>query len=126
MATDAAIRRNLGVYVHYQTARSAIAWLPVFFLYGGPLAITGSATLLALLVFVAAGVIESLLYFHLIRKTGGVLVSFGSFVALFAGIGWGMLLFSERHGQAVWAAAGVLCLAPALVGRDKAVRPGEA
>lgn len=25
--------RNLGLYLHYQTARSAIAWLPVFFLY---------------------------------------------------------------------------------------------
>ena len=32
--TDAsALRRNLAGYVHYQTARNAIAWLPVFFLY---------------------------------------------------------------------------------------------
>ena len=60
------------------------------------------------------------MYFWLIRTTGGVLVSFGTFVSLFAGIGWGMAIFSESHGPAVWVAVLVLVGALALVCLDTA------
>ena len=57
---------------------------------------------LAVTVFVIAGVVESFIYFHLIERSGGVFVSFGNFVAMIAGIAWGILLFSEVHGVFVW------------------------
>ena len=86
--------------------------LPMFALSGGALPIPnvwGTAEL-AIGLFVAAGVVESILYFYLIRRTGGVFVSFGSFVSLFAGIGWGIVLFSESHSALVWLSVGLLCI----------------
>ncbi len=72
----------------------------------------------AILVFVACGVIEVVMYFYLIKTTGGVLVSFATFISLFAGIGWGMLLFAESHGGWLWLAVAVLVCALALVSVD--------
>lgn len=72
----------------------------------------------AILIFAACGVIEVIMYFWLIRTTGGVLVSFATFVSLFAGIGWGILLFAESHGQRLWLAVAVLVGALLLVSID--------
>ena len=72
----------------------------------------------AILVFVACGVIEVVMYFYLIKTTGGVLVSFASFVSLFAGIAWGMLLFAESHGRWLWLAVIALVCALSLVSLD--------
>jgi len=52
---------------------------------------------------------------YLVRTTGGVLVSFGTFVSLFAGIGWGVLIFRESHDVSIWLAVAVLVLALMLV-----------
>ena len=68
---------------------------------------------LAVVIFVLAGVIESLIYFVLIRRTGGVYVNFASFISLFAGIGWGALLFAETLSVMAWSA--VLALVASLV-----------
>ena len=73
---------------------------------------------LAILIFAACGVIEVLMYFWLIRHTGGVLVSFATFVSLIAGIGWGMLLFAESHGRWLWFAVATLVCALSLVSLD--------
>jgi drug/metabolite transporter (DMT)-like permease len=91
--------------------------LPFLALQGEPIALdlTASTATLGILVFALAGVIEVLLYFYLIQQTGGVFVNFATFVALFAGIGWGMLLFGETHGVVVWLAVGMLLAALALV-----------
>ena len=99
---------------------AAFLSLPLFFLFGEPqsFGIGVSTADLAILVFVLCGVFEVLMYFWLIRATGGVLVSFGTFVSLFAGIGWGMVIFSESHGPAVWVAVLVLVAALALVCLD--------
>ncbi len=99
---------------------AAILTLPLFFLFGEPASfgIGVSVADLAILIFVLCGVFEVLMYFWLIRVTGGVLVSFGTFVSLFAGIGWGMIVFSERHGPSVWLAVMVLVVALALVCLD--------
>ncbi len=101
---------------------AAVLTLPLFFLFGEPgsFGIGVSVADLAILVFVLCGVFEVLMYFWLIRTTGGVLVSFGTFVSLFAGIGWGMLIFSESHGPAVWLAVLVLVAGLALVCLDAA------
>ena len=66
---------------------------------------------LAIAVFLAAGVCESLIYFYLIRVTGGVFISFGGFITLFAGMAWGMFLFGERHPPSVWASVVLLTVA---------------
>lgn len=72
----------------------------------------------AILIFAAGGVIEVVMYFWLIKTTGGVLVSFATFVSLFAGIGWGMLLFAESHPHWLWLAVSVLVVALLLVSLD--------
>lgn len=85
---------------------AAVLLLPFFLLQDNPLdrLSIGYDALWPLAVFVLAGIVETLLYFHLIRTAGGVFVSFGTFVSLFAGIAWGMLLFAERHAIHVWLA----------------------
>ena len=95
-----------------ETLMALVLVLPIFAASGGALPtlpVWGTAEL-AIGLFVAAGVVESILYFYLIQRTGGVFVSFGSFVSLFAGIGWGIVLFSESHGALVWLSVGLLCL----------------
>ena len=105
---------------------AAILTLPFFFLFGEPASfgIGFSVADLAIVVFVLCGIFEILMYFWLIRTTGGVLVTFGTFVSLFAGIAWGMVIFSERHGPPVWLAVTFLVGALALVCLDTARRTG--
>ena len=101
---------------------AAILTLPLFLVFGEPssFGIGFSVADLAIVVFVLCGIFEILMYFWLIRTTGGVLVTFATFVSLFAGIVWGMIIFSERHGPLVWLAVLVLVGALALVCLDAA------
>lgn len=105
-----------------ETIIAAVIILPIWIVFGGnlPERIGWSAAEIAILVFVAAGVLESLTYFYLIRITGGVFVNFATFVALFSGIAWGALLFGERQPAVVWIAA--LVLASALVIANRSAR----
>lgn len=81
---------------------------------------------LGILVFVMSGVVEVLLFFYLIQKAGGVFTALGSFITLFAGIGWGMLLFDENHSGLVWLAVAILVVALTLSIFDKPVRKAAA
>ena len=103
-----------------EAAVAAILMVPLLFIFGEPesLTIQRSTAELAIVVFVVCGVFEVFMYFYLVRTTGGVLVSFGTFISLFAGIGWGMVIFSEFHGAMVWLAVAVLVAALALVSID--------
>ncbi len=69
---------------------------------------------IAIAVMAACLLVEVFLYFFIIRATGGVLVSFGLYVSLFAGIAWGAVLFGERLDAATWLAVGVLAAGLAL------------
>ncbi len=102
-----------------ETVAAAILMVPLFALFGGTLPLSSGWTLAetAILIFVAAGVVESLIYFYLIKHTGGVFVNFGTFVSLFAGIGWGIVLFGESHSAVVWGAALLLMGSLYLVSR---------
>ena len=104
-----------------ETTGAMVFVLPLFLIFGD-LTLTsfdlGKAEL-AIAILAAAGVIESILFFHLIRDTGGVLVSFGSFVSLFAGVAWGIILFSESYGATVWLAVAVLAVALFLAAADR-------
>ena len=90
---------------------------PVYPFFGDPTTLGFDWTVAetGIVLFVVAGLVNIVLYFYIIQKTGGVLVTFGSFITLFAGIGWGMLIFSERHGAMVWASVVVLIGALAFV-----------
>ncbi|WP_282610694.1 DMT family transporter [Pelagibius sp. Alg239-R121] len=58
----------------------------------------------AVLAFVPVSFLEAYLYFYLLKHAGAVFVSFGSFISLFAGIFWGLVLLGERHSVLVWIA----------------------
>lgn len=93
--------------------------LPLFLVWGEVPAVTSwGAGETGIALFALSGVLDILLYFYIIQKTGGVFVSFGMFVSLFAGLAWGMVIFSEQHGSAVWIAVTLLVLALALVLKD--------
>ena len=77
---------------------------------------------IAIAVFVLCSLFEIFAYFYLIRTTGGVLVSFGSFIALFAGVGWGILLFNEQHGWLTWMAAALMLSSLLMVSVDAYLR----
>lgn len=110
-----------------EAVTAALVLLPFHVTLGDSLAFDPSWPMdqIAIGVFVAAGVLEVMLYFYLIRQTGGVLVSFGTFISLFAGIAWGMILFSERHDAPVWGAVLVLVAALWLVAFDKSGSGGR-
>ena len=100
---------------------ASVLMLPLFFVFGAPHEIKWQWTSaeIAIVVYVLAGIAESFLYFHIIRTTGGVLVSFGSFVSLFAGIGWGIVIFSESHPMTVWIAVIFLVVALTCIAASK-------
>lgn len=107
---------------------AALLLLPVFALAGGrvTIALSWSPAATAITVFVLAGVVETFSYFYLISRTGGVLVSFGSFVSLFAGIAWGVFLFDETHAPPMWVAAVALLGALALLALEHPPAPRHA
>lgn len=94
---------------------SGLVLLPPYLLSGAWISFGGSWTdgHWAILAFVAVSLVEAFLFFHLVRTSGAVLVSFGNLVSLVAGIFWGVLIFDERLPVSAWI-AGVL-LAVALV-----------
>ena len=96
-----------------ETVAAALLAMPAFMLLGSPLpdAEGWADGETAILIFVAAGVVEGLIYFNLIKKTGAVFVNFGASISLFAGIAWGIVLFSETHLAITWVAAFVLAIA---------------
>lgn len=76
----------------------------------------------SVLVFSAVCFLEGYLYFYLLKNAGAVFVSVASFLSLFAGIIWGMILLGERHPPSVWVAVILVSLALYLVnfkGSDK-------
>lgn len=115
------------VAVTMETLAAVVVTAPLFVFVGIdiPDFSRWSASETAVLVFVGAGVVESVIYFYLIRHTGGVFVNFGAFVSLFAGLAWGAVLFGERHGLAVWAAVGMLVVALWLSIRQPAATAGN-
>ena len=101
--------------------------LPIWLVMGRPFdtGLIRTEAIWPLAIFSMAGVLETLLYFYLIRRAGGVFVSFGTFVSLFAGIAWGALLFSEHHGAHVWLAVLLLVIALTLSLRGQTADNGS-
>ena len=96
---------------------AAVLMIPLLIIFGEPTSfvIHWSVAEFAIVTFVLCGVFDVLIYFYLVQTTGGVLVSFGTSIALFAGIGWGIVIFSETHPANVWWAVAILVGALSLV-----------
>lgn len=62
-------------------------------------------------LFVLVSLLEVYLYFYLLRRAGAVFVSLASFISLFAGIVFGMVLIGESHAKSVWLAVAFATLA---------------
>lgn len=102
-----------------EAAFAAVLLFPIFLVFANPPStFIWSNAETGILLFVLAGLIEVVLYFYIIQKTGGVVISFSNFVSLFAGIGWGILIFGESHGVDTWFAVLVLLAALGLVCAD--------
>jgi drug/metabolite transporter (DMT)-like permease len=91
----------------------AFIMLPFFFCSGEPLPLiqTWGVGHWALSAFVLVTLIEIFLYFYLLKTVGALYVSMASFLAMFSGIGWGMVLLGETHTPSVWLAVGLVSAA---------------
>ncbi|MCY4608082.1 MAG: DMT family transporter [bacterium] len=99
-----------------EAAAAMILVAPLVIVFGEPLPdLAWSTAETGIVLFTLIGLVEIVIYFWIISRTGGVLVNFSVFAALFAGIAWGMIIFGERHDVAVWGAAAVLLAAMALL-----------
>ena len=106
-----------------EAAAAMILVAPLVIVFGEPWpGLSWTSAEIGIVLFSLIGLVEIVLYFWLINKTGGVLVNFCVFVALFAGIAWGIVIFGERHDMAVWGAAAVLLAAMALLTRETVKR----
>ena len=99
-----------------QSLVTLVLLLPIHLAFGGAITYDPAwpAGQAAILVVAACVLVEVLLYFLIISRTGGVLVSFSMYLSLFAGIAWGWAIFGERLGAAVWLATAVLAAGLAL------------
>lgn len=59
------------------------------------------------------------LFLYVIKKHGPVFASQSGYIITFAGVGWGILLFSEQHSMWVWAALAVMVTGLVLVSPRK-------
>ncbi len=55
------------------------------------------------------------IFFEVLRLAGPVFMSFTGYIVTLTGIGWGVLLFGERHSPWVWGAAALIFTGLALV-----------
>jgi drug/metabolite transporter (DMT)-like permease len=99
-----------------QSLVALAALLPIHLALGDPMPFDASWPIgqLAIPVVAACVLVEVLLYFVIIGRTGGVLVNFSMYISLFAGIAWGWVIFGERLGLLVWIAIAVLAVGLAL------------
>ncbi len=95
-----------------QSVVALLAMLAIHLLFGEPIPWDPDWPVgqLAILVVAACVLVEVLLYFLIISRTGGVLVNFSLYISLFAGIAWGWVIFGEQHDAHVWIAVVVLAV----------------
>jgi drug/metabolite transporter (DMT)-like permease len=90
-----------------------------------PLAMAWGEGHLALVLFAVASIVETLLFYVLIKRAGALFVSMADYISLLAGVLWGILLLGESHALTTWFAIGLICLALYLL-TDDATSTGPA
>ncbi|MBT6206029.1 MAG: DMT family transporter [Rhodospirillaceae bacterium] len=95
-----------------QSLVALLAVIPIHFLTEDPMVYDRGWNMgqIAIVIVAACLLVEVVLYFVIIRDTGGVLVSFGMYLSLFAGIAWGVIIFAERFDALTWLAVAVLVI----------------
>lgn len=76
-------------------------------------------TQLLLLAYGATSASAFLLFFAIITRAGAVYLGQVGYLVTLAGIGWGMLIFGERHSHWLWLAVAVIFAGVALVNLGK-------
>ena len=67
-----------------------------------------------------------LIFFEVLRLAGPVFMSFTGYIVTLTGIGWGVVLFGERHSPWVWGAAALIFTGLALVNLRRSASSGDA
>lgn len=90
---------------------------PIALISGTAIAVTGEWGVVHWAA-TATGVISGVAYtclLHVIRTSGPVFASQTAYIITLAGVGWGMIIFDERHSVYIWLALVMTLLAIALV-----------
>lgn len=106
---------------------AGILFLPVYLLIGGPglstiewtpghWAITGWAVL---------SLVDSIMFFLLIKREGPSFVAFGTFIAIFSGAAWGIALFGESISIGMAVSGTLLCAALLMVALERRTAAAE-
>lgn len=109
-----------------QSVVALLAVLAIQLLFGAPIPFDPAwpAGQLAVPAVAACVLVEVLLYFVIIGRSGGVLVNFSMYVSLCAGLLWGAVIFGERLDAGLWIAlallaAGLACTVRWRAGADR-------
>lgn len=70
--------------------------------------------------------IAYLIFFEVLRLAGPVFMGFSGYIVTLTGIGWGVLIFGERHSPWVWGAAALIFTGLALVNLRRSASSGGA
>ena len=118
----------IAIICAFQCVAAVILWPIAYGLDGNvPVFEQWTAPHYAVLAVSFASVIAQSLYFYAIRTMGPVFSSQVAYLVTVAGVGWGMVLFDERHSNWVWAALivmlmGLACVTPRRPARAEVVR----
>lgn len=96
---------------------AAIFLAPLAIISGTTIALTGEWGIVQWAA-TGTGVISGVAYtclLHVIRTSGPVFASQTAYIITLAGVGWGMVIFDERHSIYIWLALALTLLAIALV-----------
>jgi len=89
-------------------------------------AVPAGAAEIAILGQIAVSCVAYLIFFEVLRLAGPVFMSFTGYIVTLTGIGWGVLLFGERHSPWVWGAAALIFSGLALVNLRRSGAPATA
>lgn len=88
-----------------------VLWLDVLFVPSLP--VDGAE--IGIVGQIAVSSVAYFIFFEVLRLAGPVYVSFTGYIVTLTGIGWGVVLFDERHSPWVWGAAALIFTGLALV-----------
>ena len=100
---------------------AGILFLPVYLLIGGPglSTIEWTAGHWAITGWAVLSLVDSIMFFLLIKREGPSFVAFGTFIAIFSGAAWGIALFGESISIGMALSGVLLCAALLLVATER-------
>ena len=80
-----------------------------------PLSIPLDTAELSVIAMILINSFAYVVFLYLIKSSGAVFASMMGYVVTISGVGWGILLFQERHSLLIWIALGLMLTGMALV-----------